>query len=132
MKYDLPQGRYRLSTLLALGALLTTSTQSSLAQDATAGGDADDSKDRAGVMIYVDPETGEWTAPPPDKEIRPPVAGALSQSAEGLVEKPGPAGGVMVDLKGRFQSSVIAVPRPDGGVTVEHGELPQTDNEGTK
>lgn len=73
----------------------------------------------AGMVVHVDPVTGEFVAPGDgtvpvtlDKEM----LNALSTSAEGLVETPSPVpgGGVMVDLRGRFQSTHIAVVDGDG------------------
>lgn len=132
MKLGPTQTRFRLSTLFALATLLATSAQSSLADDATAAAGADSVTGRAGVRVYVDPETGEFTAPPPDETVRPSVEASLSETGEGLVEKPAPSGGFTVDLKGRFQAPVIAIPQADGSIDVRHGELPASDHEATK
>ncbi len=59
------------------------------------------------MKAYKDPETGKLGAPP-DATGEPAsskaVEDAISTSMEGLVEKPAPGGGTMVDLNGRFQS----------------------------
>ncbi|HVF34007.1 MAG TPA: hypothetical protein VND91_01640 [Candidatus Saccharimonadia bacterium] len=61
----------------------------------------------AGTRIYVDPETGQRTSRPSEAALRAGNAARpeFSQSSEGLVERPAPGGGVIVDLQGRFQSS---------------------------
>jgi len=96
-----------LGTLGAFGAV--RAEPPAPAADAQAGAPAG-----APVMrIYRDPATGEIGAPPPGT----PLEGAtesVGTSAEGLVETPGtsPAGGVTVDLKGRFRSAVSATKDP--------------------
>ncbi len=66
---------------------------------------------QAGMRAYIDPQTGEFAEPPPGA---PSGAGttseAFSRSSERLVEVPGttPAGGVKVDLRGRFLSTFAA------------------------
>jgi len=49
-------------------------------------------------------------------ELEAAIAPALSQSAEGLVVKDGPAGSKVMDLQGRFQSVAIAKIGSDGKV----------------
>jgi hypothetical protein len=49
-------------------------------------------------------------------ELEAAIAPALSQSAEGLVVKDGPAGSKVIDLQGRFQSVAIAKVGSDGKV----------------
>ena len=73
----------------------------------------------------IDPETGEFVNPP---EQETPAASesiqpsALSISAETMEEEssPVPGGGVMIDLKGRFQSPVSATVEGNGETTIEH------------
>ena len=73
----------------------------------------------------IDPETGEFVNPP---EQETPAASesiqpsALSISAETMEESssPVPGGGVMIDLKGRFQSPVSATVERNGETTIEH------------
>ena len=69
----------------------------------------------ASVQVYVDPVTGKIGVPPPAAELAPRVLSpaeqqALSTSSEDLVEKPvvGPAGGIILDVQGRFRSTVVA------------------------
>ena len=73
----------------------------------------------------IDPETGEFVNPP---EQETPAASesiqpsALSISAETMEESssPVPGGGVMINLKGRFQSPVSATVEGNGKTTIEH------------
>ncbi|MBR9987359.1 MAG: hypothetical protein KFF68_15755 [Desulfosarcina sp.] len=74
---------------------------------------------------YIDPETGEFISPP---EHQTPAASesiqpsAFSTSDEKMEEasSPVPGGGVMIDLKGRFQSPVTATVERNGKTTIEH------------
>ncbi len=86
----------------------------------------------AGLRVYKDPQTGEFTDPPPaDATTIAPVGRALNRSHEGLVAEPNtavPGGGVRLDLQGRFRSHFIATKDADGKVSLrcvpEH-ELPK-------
>ncbi len=61
------------------------------------------------MRVYRDPATGAFPAPPAVTPL-PPATHALSTSVENLVETPGTtaAGGVMIDLRGGFQSAITA------------------------
>jgi hypothetical protein len=76
----------------------------------------------ASMRVHVDPKTGAIVpAPvgPPAPAQMPPAA---SHSAAGLVEKPAPGGGVILDLQGRFLSPMTATAAPDGAPHAEcHG-----------
>lgn len=80
--------------------------------------------DAAGMRVYRDPATGEFIAPPPDapdadRTVAPDAAArALSTAPGALVEEPGtsPAGGVTLDLQGRFQSDESATIDATGAV----------------
>lgn len=78
----------------------------------------------AAQRIYIDPETGEVTTPPPRKrgEEPDPSSSAFSTSHEGLVETPSPVpgGGTKIDLKGRFRSPLSATVDDHGQVQLEH------------
>jgi len=76
-----------------------------VAQDATAPG-------RAGQWIHVDPQTGKRVPTPP----RAALAGRpeFTTSHQGLVEKPAPGGGMMIDLQGRFRHAATATVGADG------------------
>ncbi len=70
-----------------------------------------------GMRVYRDPATGAFTAPPAGTTL-PPATRALGAAAETLVETPGPsdAGGVMIDLRGSFQSAITATVDDSGRV----------------
>ena len=62
-----------------------------------------------------------------NREITPEMQNATSTSSEGLVEEisPVPGGGVMIDLKGRFQSPLIITQDPAGKQKNRHlNDLP--------
>ena len=67
---------------------------------------------QAGQWIHVDPQTGKRVPAPPAAALagRP----EFSTSHQGLVEKPAPGGGMMIDLQGRFRSAGTASVGPDG------------------
>ena len=67
----------------------------------------------AGAKVALDQSTGQLVVPPPataSRVVPSARVDALSTSHEGLVAVRGVsrAGGVMVDLKGRFRSAVVA------------------------
>ena len=79
----------------------------------------------AAMRVYRDPDTGQIGEPPagaPPTEVPGRLRDALSTSSEGLVEttSPTPGGGVMVDLKGRFLSPLIATRDADGKLSIQH------------
>ena len=63
------------------------------------------------MRIAIDPRTGALVAAPVGVAVTEP---ALSTSATGLVAEIAPGGGVMVNLQGRFRSSMTATIGPDG------------------
>ena len=72
-----------------------------------------------GLKTYRDPVTGERRSPPraiPLEALDARQRNSLSRSHVGLVEEAGPssAGGVHVDLQGRFRSAVVVTKQPDG------------------
>ncbi len=73
----------------------------------------------AGMRVYKDPQTGEFTTPP--LPATAPAERALNRSHEGLVATPNtavPNGGVKLDLQGRFRSYSIATKDADGNISV--------------
>lgn len=81
-----------------------------------------------GLRVVVDPETDRIVSDPPRKSLAdftldPVLLPRLSTSSEGLVEQPGPHGGVMVDLQGRFASATVAVIDDDGNLRMDHVSL---------
>ncbi|MDH3197723.1 MAG: hypothetical protein OEO21_05730 [Candidatus Krumholzibacteria bacterium] len=92
----------------------------------------------SGMVVHIDPATGEFVEP---RDGTVPVAldkemlDALSTSAEGLVETPSPVpgGGVMVDLRGRFHSTHVAVVDGEGGLSATcHSGEPHAHAEGER
>ncbi len=88
---------------------------------------------RAGIVVHIDPQTGRPTTRPSAGQSAA-AAAALkamaNRSSTGLVEQPGPAGGVMVNLQGRFRSPVVAQVGSDGKVSVEHARCLQKSKQG--
>ena len=70
--------------------------------------------------VTIDPDTGDFIDPPaaeqPARGQVAPLASALSSYHGDLVvvPSPTPGGGLMVDLRGRFQQVMKATIRPDG------------------
>ena len=72
---------------------------------------------RAGSWVQVDPQTGQ-RVPSQGRTVAIPPSAAFSSSHSGLVEVPAPAGGMMIDLQGRFRSAAIATVDADGHARV--------------
>lgn len=77
-----------------------------------------------GMRAYKDPKTGKLGPPPPSERSSKAsleMDRAVSTESEDLVEVPSPVpgGGVMVDLKGRFQSHTKATKDAEGEVTID-------------
>lgn len=112
MRGSLGGMRWYDATLLPLGFACATATLAwAQATDGGSGApnstpDASPSDVRAPARgerrLYVDPETGERTAPPPGTTGEPRHP-SLDTSTEGLVNRPLPGGGGAVDLQGRFK-----------------------------
>jgi hypothetical protein len=60
------------------------------------------------MVTHIDPVTGEPTSPPAGGEGAQ-LGDVIDTSDEGLVEKPSPVegGGMMIELDGRFQNTVV-------------------------
>ena len=70
----------------------------------------------AGMRVYLDPETGQLTGPPAagDEETAPrDPLGRFSTYSGDLIEERLPGRGFKVDLRGRFQSAVVATIDPE-------------------
>ena len=71
---------------------------------------------------YLDPQTGRLTdKPPPGAEVltlSQEELNMLSTSHEGLVERPLPGGGYILDLQGRFRHMAVATVAEDGTVEI--------------
>ena len=90
----------------------------------------------AGMMIHVDPQTGEILREPASGTMPLPLPStlrrALSTSHQGLLETPSlvPGGGVKVDLQGRFQSPLFATIDASGKLKLQHlREMPESRDE---
>jgi hypothetical protein len=108
-------------------------TESDAAAERPEGGPAAaDPQGSTGLRVCVDPETGEFTVPPSDVRAAEQSAAAFSTSHEGLVEtsSPGPGGGVMVDLEGRFRSPLTATVGTDGKLKMYHRPCIEASEEG--
>ncbi|OGI42661.1 MAG: hypothetical protein A2150_05395 [Candidatus Muproteobacteria bacterium RBG_16_64_11] len=82
----------------------------------------------AGMRVYKDPQTGEFTAPPTAEAV--PREGLVTTAPVDLRETVStvPGGGIKVDLQGRFRSHFIATKDADGNVSVRcvpEQELPK-------
>ncbi len=81
------------------------------------------SKRAPGIVVHIDPTTGEFLPEPPADGVTPlPAADAAKASAPQLFEVPSPTpgGGVMIDLQDQFQTPLVATIDADGKVTLEH------------
>ena len=89
----------------------------------------------AGYRVGIDPTTGEFleSVPPiPVDQLPKSLQNSLNTSSEGLVERPSsvPGGGVMVDLRGRFQNTYVATVDANGNVTAAcDTEIPNANDE---
>lgn len=92
----------------------------------TAASAGDDAATAGGLKVFVDPATGQILSAPPQGgsalALTPAEQNAFSTSHDGLTQTPSakPGGGYRLDLKGRFQSSLIATVGPDGKPQVRH------------
>jgi hypothetical protein len=91
----------------------------------------------AGYVVHIDPLTGEFTpAPSPSMETKSDewLQNALRTSSQGLIEEPSPVagGGIMVDLRGRFQNVFVAALDDSGGLSAacSSGDLPLCEDGG--
>lgn len=83
---------------------------------------------QGGMTVHIDPVTGKFLSEPtPDSEplvITPEIENAMSTSSEGLVEQVNPVkgGGVIMDLRGRFQSPLIIHQNTKKEIKIQHLE----------
>ena len=70
---------------------------------------------RAGMQAHVDPATGKLLQEP----AVPPPAQALPSRRPPLAEVPAPGGGTMVELDGRFMSTMTATLDADGSIRID-------------
>ncbi len=70
-----------------------------------------------GMRVYIDPETGEFTTPPPGVAV--PAPRAPARPAPEMVESEIPGGGVMIDVSDRLRVYSKARLQEDGRVEIE-------------
>lgn len=75
----------------------------------------------AGMKVYIDPETGEFLEQPP-KGAEPMVTPSVALPEPEEVASPVPGGGVMVDVKGRFQTPMTVTIDPQGKPVIGRGD----------
>jgi hypothetical protein len=76
-----------------------------------------------GIVVHIDPTTGEFLPEPPAGGVAlPQPADAARAPAPQLYEVPSPVpgGGMMIDLQGQFRTPLVATMGPDGKVTLKH------------
>jgi hypothetical protein len=81
------------------------------------------SEKAAGIVVHIDPNTGEFLPEPSAAGVaQPPAAAAAKALLPELYEvaSPTPGGGVMIDLKGHFRTPLVATIDADGKVTLKH------------
>lgn len=81
------------------------------------------SKGAPGIVVHIDPTTGEFLPEPPADGVTPPQAADAAKAPAPQfheVPSPIPGGGVMIDLQGQFQTPLVATIDADGKVTVKH------------
>ncbi|MGH7825879.1 MAG: post-PEP-CTERM-1 domain-containing protein [Candidatus Binatia bacterium] len=104
----------------------TKQVSSSAAQTSEAPDKSSASPQKAsGMRIYIDPKSGEISKPPPQPLPVERLQRSLEAAKEPPMElreslSPRPGGGVMIDLKGRFRSSLRAVRDADGKLSLTH------------
>ena len=80
----------------------------------------------SGMIVHIDPRTGAIIKTPAPAavplQLSPQMLNALSTSHQGLVQERSslPAGGVKVDLQGRFHSPLVATIDSNGKMTMQH------------
>ena len=100
--------------LLAAGEQAETpgEPQPPRSEDAARSGE-DSAPGAAGIRVYLDPETGEVLDRPTDPLTERLLDERLSTYSADLLEEALPDGGYRVDLRGRFQSAVVATIDPE-------------------
>lgn len=75
-----------------------------------------------GIVVHIDPITGEFRPGPPGGATLPQAAQAAKAAAPPFKEIPSPipGGGVMIDVQGHFHTPLVATMDADGKVTLKH------------
>jgi hypothetical protein len=66
------------------------------------------------MSVYVDPVTGQFTAPPPVAAGQQPLPPQMQAPPAPLVEVPAPAGGALLRLNGQFVTDIVATKTENG------------------
>jgi hypothetical protein len=69
----------------------------------------------AGMEAHVDPQTGALVP----EAVTPAPAPLPTAPRPRAAELPAPGGGMMIDVSGRFMSTMVATVEPDGSVHVD-------------
>lgn len=78
---------------------------------------------QAGVTVLIDPQSGEKITPvlpEHSKAVQQALESAANRTTKGLVEQSVPGKGVLVDLRGRFQSALTVQVASDGRKVIGH------------
>ena len=121
--------RLRTALLLAVGAALLAGGAAVKGVRPGRPAAESPSPSSADQVVHIDPRTGRRVPRPArrDPAFETARRARPNRSAVGLLERPGPHGGVMVDLRGRFRSSAVARIGADGALDTEcaAGPTPQ-------
>ena len=93
---------------------------------------AEPTEKRPGIIVYIDPKTGEITTPPPGALPAPVAQPSVDAAKKPLPEpretlSPVPGGGVMIELDERFHSPLSATIDTDGKVRFQHKQTSSDD-----
>jgi hypothetical protein len=103
-------------TAAAVAAVVTTAPHGASAGEGRQDGHAATSPQPQGMRAYIDPETGEIAVPPPGAvQPQAPVMKRRKPLVE--VTNPSPAGGAMINTKGRFLAGVTATTDPQSNLS---------------
>jgi hypothetical protein len=103
-----------LSSAFAAPASAHESTAEEAARSASAG-----SMQSSSLRAYADPTTGEMVSPEPANLARGSASASEREQAPVVVPAPTDAGGVMVDLRGRFRHATRLRADGDGNVSAD-------------
>jgi hypothetical protein len=106
-----------LRTAIAASAILVLVGK---APNAAGGERAPAAGQSAGMTVHIDPATGKFLSAPARQPVpQVPAASARQSTDLPVVAGDTPAGGITVDLAGRFRQVMTATKRPDGSITID-------------
>jgi hypothetical protein len=106
---------------MLVGCASSGVTPTSTASEASPSAASPPSGVHAGLRVFIDPQSGDFTQPPVETATTTaPPERSFSRSHEGLtaVHSDVPGGGIRLDLQGRFRSHFIATKDADGKVSI--------------